>query len=258
VFKLKNRNLIRVVVFTCLLLSLASLAPALRSPLISTLKYPLYLFNAARREISGIIFYHRNFIQNERLRNEINFLKNRINELNEADFENKRLRELLALKQKTPYKVIAARVIARSADSWSSVIIVDKGRYSGIRRGMIVINSLGLVGRVIDVGVSASKIMLINDSDFAVSAVAQRSRQEGLVSGALGSNLVMRYLPKDADIKPTDIIITSGLTSMYPKGLIIGTVIDVDREFSGLSLYAVIKPAVDLGGIEEVLIIIQQ
>lgn len=256
--KLKNRNLIRVVIFACLLLSLASLAPALRSPLLATLKYPLYLFNAVRREISGIIFYHRNFIQNERLRNEINFLKNRINELNEIKLENKRLSELLSLKQKSIYKVIASRVIGRSADSWSSVVIIDKGTYRGLRRGMVAVNHLGLVGRVIDVGISTSKIMLINDSNFAVSAVVQRSRQEGLVSGALGSNLVMRYLPKDADIKPGDSVVTSGLTEVYPKGILIGTVVDVDREFSGLSLYAVIKPAVDLAGIEEVLIITQQ
>lgn len=256
--KFKNRNLIRVVVFSSLLLILAGSIPALRPSLLNVFKIPLYLFNAVRREASGMVFYHRNYVQNERLNNEINFLKNRINEFNEVNLENKRLKELLSLKQKTPYKVIAARVIGRSADNWSSVAIVDRGRSSGIRRGMTALSYLGLVGRVIDAGESTSKIMLINDSDFAVSALAQRSRQEGLVCGALGTHLLMRYLPKDADIKSGDTIVTSGLTHMYPKGLLIGTVADVDKEFSGLSQYAVIKPAVDLSGIEEVLIVIQQ
>lgn len=98
--------------------------------------------------------------------------------------------------------------------------------------------------------------MLINDPDFGVSAVVQRSRQEGLVSGTLGNNLIMRYLPKDADIKVSDIIVTSGLTGKYIKGLLIGRVVEIGDEFSGLSRYCLIKPAVSLSNIEEVLIII--
>ncbi len=85
----------------------------------------------------------------------------------------------------------------------------------------------------------------------------QRSRQEGLISGTLGNYLIMRYLPEDVDAKPGDIIITSGLNVMYPKGLLIGTVSEINKEFSGLSRYAIVKPAVKLSGIEEVLIITQ-
>jgi rod shape-determining protein MreC len=257
VFKLKNKSLIHVVVVASLILILASLIPNFRPTIVNTLRYPLVLSNLIRREIGGIIFYHRNFIQNERLKNEVSFLKNEINALNEFRLENKRLKNLLSFKEKTPYKVIAARVIARSADNWSSVIIIDKGRYNGIKRGMVVISYLGLIGRVAEAEESTSKIMLINDSDFAVSGVVQRSRQEGLVAGTLGRMLVMRYLPKDADIRESDMVITSGLTDLYPKGLIIGRVVDVGEEFSGLSLYAVIKPAVNLSDIEEVLVIVQ-
>ncbi len=256
-FKFKNKNLIRSAVFSCLVLILASLIPNFRPPLLSTLKYPLALLNLIRREIGGIIFYHRNFIQNEKLNNELCFLKHKINALNEVNLENKRLKNLLSFKEKTPYKVIAARVIARSPDNWSSLIIIDKGGYNGIKRGMVVINYLGLVGRVVETTVSTSKIMLINDPDFAVSGIVQRSRQEGLVAGTLGSTLVMRYLPQGADIKVSDTIITSGLTAMYPKGLLIGKVVAVGEEFSGLSLYAVIKPVVNLSDIEEVLIIMR-
>lgn len=256
--KLKNRNLIRIVLFFSLLLILAGSIPAVRPVLANPFKIPLYLFNAVRREITGLIFYHRNYVQNERLRNESDFLRNRINELNEAGLENKRLKDLLSLKQKSPYKAVAVRIIGRSADNWSSVVIADKGRYNGIKKGMPVVTYLGLAGRVIDAGESTCRIMLINDSDFAVSAISQRSRQEGLVSGSLGAHLVMRYLPKDTDIKSGDVIVTSGLTPAYPKGIIIGTVIDVDREFSGLSRYAVIKPAVDLSSLEEAIVIVQQ
>ncbi len=135
-------------------------------------------------------------------------------------------------------------------------MIIDKGSYNGIKRGFVVINHLGLVGRVIETGDYTSKIMLINDPSLGVSAIAQRSRQEGLVSGTLGRSLIMKYLPKDADIQVSDVIITSGLTEAYPKGLLIGSVINIGEEFSGLSRYAIIKPAVNLSGIEEVLVII--
>lgn len=240
-----------------LLLLLFSFIPHLHAPLLDTLKHPLTLVTLIKREIRGAIFYHRNLIQNERLKKEIDLLRQKLNRAQEFELENKRLTDLLNFKQKTTYKVVAARVIGRAADNWSSMLIIDKGRYNGIKSGMVAINYLGLVGRVMENTVATSKIMLINDPNFSVSAVVQRSRQEGLVSGTLGGTLVMKYLPKEADISISDTIATSGLTPMYPKGLLIGKVIEVGEEFSGLTHYALIKPAVELFNIEEILIIIQ-
>jgi len=252
----KKKNLIYLVIFVLLVLLLSSLIPALRQPILNTLKYPLSLLTLIRREVGGVIFYHRNFIQVERLKKEIGLLKQKLNAENEIYLENRRLKELLHLKQESSFKVIAARVIGRSADNWSSVIIIDKGSYNGIKRGSVAITYLGLVGRVIETTASTSRLMLINDTNFAVSSIVQRSRQEGLVSGALGNSLIMKYLPQDCDIKVLDVVITSGLTDAYPKGLLIGTVIDIGEEFSGLRRYAIIKPAVNLSNIEEVLIIV--
>lgn len=252
-----KKNLIYLALFACLLLFLSSLIPYLRVPLLNILRYPFSLLTLIKREVGGIVFYHRNLMQNERFKKEIDLLRHRLHALDEIYLENKRLTGLLALKQKTNYQVVAARVIGHSADNWSSVLIVDKGRYNGIKSGMIAINHLGLVGRVIENTASTSKIMLINDPSFSVSAIVQRSRQEGLVCGTLGSSLVMRYLPKEADIRVSDTIITSGLTPLYPKGLLIGHVLDLEEEFSGLTHYALIKPAVDLSNLEEVLIIVQ-
>ena len=208
------------------------------------------------REIRGVIFYHQNMVQSERSKNEIDLLRQKLNYLDEMRLENERLNKLLSLKQNSPYKAIAAKVIGRSPDNWSSVIIINKGDNKGIKRGLVAISYLGLVGRVIETTASTSTIMLINDPNLSVSGLVQRSRQEGLVSGTLGSSLIMKYLAKDSDIKISDVIITSGLTDVYPKGLLIGTVIDIGDEFSGLSRYCLIKPAVNLASIEEVLIII--
>ena len=170
--------------------------------------------------------------------------------------ENERLKKLFSIKQRSSFKVILARVIAGSADSWSSSIIIDKGSSSGIKRGMAVITYLGLAGRVVETTGSASKIMLISDPDLSISGIVQRSRQEGIVSGTLGANLIMRYLPEDSDIRIGDTVVTSGLSKACPKGLLIGSVIEIGREYSGLSRYAIIKPAVNLSSIEEVLVVI--
>lgn len=255
-FRLK-KNLVYFAVAVFLLVLLCSAIAPLRTPLLNTLKLPFSFLALMKREAAGIILYHRNFIQNERSKKEISLLRQKLITLDEISLENTRLRNLLSLKQKSPLRVIVALVIGRSPDNWSSLVIIDKGRYNGIKEGMVAISYLGLVGRVMETASSTSKIMLINDPNFSVSALVQRSRQEGLISGSLGSSLVMRYLPKEADIKAADTIVTSGLTDLYPKGLLIGKVMEVGEEFSGLSRYAIIKPAVELSNLEEVLVVAQ-
>lgn len=255
-FKLSRKNLVRPLVIICCIFLLAGFIPFLRPLTLNILKFPLKIITFIGREIKGVVFYHRNYLQNDSLKEQADFLKNKLNTAREFQLENVRLKNLLKLKSLAAYKVIAANVIARSLDNWSTLIIIDKGSFHGLSRGLAVVNYLGLVGRIAEVSQYESKILLINAPDLSVSALCQRSRQEGLVSGTLGGSLIMRYLPKDADIKTSDVIITSGLTDVYPKGLVIGTVTDVGEEFSGLSRYAVIKPAANLSSIEEVLIII--
>lgn len=254
--KAKKKFLIYSTVSVFLLLVLVTSIPTLSIPFLATLRQPLNLLTLISREISGLIFYHRNFIQNEKFKKEIDLLKHKLNALNEIYLENARLEKLFSLKQRSAYKVIAARVIGRSPDSWSSSIIIDKGSYNGIKRGMAVISYSGPVGRVIETQKYTSKILLISDPNLGISAIVQRSRQEGLVTGTLGTHLIMRYLSEESDIKVGDVIITSGLNPTYPKGLLIGSVVDLGKEFSGLSRYAIIKPVVNLSNIEEVLIII--
>lgn len=250
-----NKKNIFYLVFLCGLLPLFFfLSSCLKNPLLDISEYPLKLAALIRREIGAVIFYRWNFSQKELLEKEVGLLRQKNNALNEAALENERLKALLVLKEKSAYKVIAARVIARSPDNWASVVIIDKGALSGIKRGFVALNYSGLAGRVVQTTLSTSKIVLINDPSLSVSALVQRSRQEGVVSG-LGNSLIMKYLPKEADLKISDLIITSGLSDNYPKDLIIGRIIDIGEEFSGLSRYAIIKPAVNLSTLEELLII---
>lgn len=254
--KFRKKDLFKLIGQVILLVFLASLIPALRPPFISIAKYPFKLLMLIKREIGGILFYHHHLAENERLNKDIDLLRYKLNKFDEVSLENNRLNQLLSLKQKSPYKLIAAKVIGHCADNWSSVIIIDKGESSGLKRGFVVINYLGLVGRISETAEYTCKIILVNDPNFGVSAIVQRSRQEGLVTGTLGDTLIMKYLPLDSDIKVSDIIVTSGLTESYPKGLLIGAVTDLGQEFSGLSRYAIIKTAVNLASLEEVLIII--
>lgn len=256
-FKIKNKKIAYSFALAFFLVSVSAFQTVLRDPILETLKHPLNLLALLKREAGGIIFYHRNFIRNDQLEREAGLLRQRLNSVSEIDAENGRLRELLRFKQDSPYKVIAARVIGRSPDNWSSAIIIDKGGSHGVKRGMAAVTYLGLAGRVIETTHSTSRILLINDPNIAVSGLIRRSRQEGLVSGTLGNFLLMKYLPKDSDIRISDEVITSGLTAAYPKGLLIGRVVAVRKEFSGLANYGLIKPEADLSAIEEVLIIVQ-
>jgi len=230
--------------------------PRIRNPIVSLFRSPMIIVQTIKREIGGFIFFHKNLIENEKLKREGDFLRSQLNETRECVLENRRLTQLLSLKQKVSYKAVAARVIGRDPSNWESAVIIDKGKNFNIKKGYVAVTFLGLAGKVVEVGSAASKVMLINDPNFAVSAFVQRSRYEGLVSGSLGNSLMMKYLSKDSDVKTGDMIVTSGLTVLFPKGLLIGQVREVGEEFSELSRYAVIKPAVNLAALEEVLIII--
>ncbi len=242
----------------CVVLFISGISFSLRAPFLFGAKSPLILIDAVTNEAKALVFFHHNFYANIALNKQVDTLKSKLNESNEIYLENARLKELLAFKQKSAHRLAAAKVIGSSVDSWSSAIIIDKGRSSGIKRLNVVITPLGLVGRVVEAQATISKVLLINDPDFGVSAIVQRSRQQGLVTGTLGRLLAMKYLPALADIKIDDTVITSGLTEAYPKGVLIGNVVEVHNEFSGLSRYALIKPAVNLSALEEVLVIVSQ
>ena len=251
-----HKNYLNLPLLILLIVLLFLFSAFLRRPVILFFKPALSISSFLKRQVGGIIFYNRSLNQVDDLKKEVEFLKYKINSLNEFYLENLRLKESLSLKDKSVLKLLSSRVIARSADSWSSNVTIDKGSRSGIRPGMGVMTYLGLAGRVIEVTGSTSKVVLLSDPNLGVSGIIQRSRQEGLVSGTLGASLIMRYLPEDADIRAGDTVISSGLNGNYPKGILIGRVIDTGKEFSGLSRYALVKPAVNLSNFEEVLIVV--
>lgn len=255
-FKFNRKSIIASILLLGFLFLVSVIISSLRKPLINIFNLPLVIISVIKQEAGGLIFFHHNLVQNQKLKANNDLLRKQLNDRNELFLENSRLRSLLNLKESVPYKVIAARVIARDPSNWSAAIIIDKGSSSGIKKGMVSVTFYGLVGRVVEVSSTVSKIMLINDPNLSVSSIVQRSRQEGVVCGSLGGALLMKYLPKDSDIKVSDIVVTSAVSQIYPKGIAVGTVAGLGREFSSSSRYVIIKPAVDLSALEEVLVII--
>ena len=253
--KYKFKKLTPYLVVFVVAILLSRLVPSLRNNTADTLEYPLSILSWVNSEIGAAIFFHHNFRENIKLKREILALKQKINAAEEALQENRRLKGLLAFRQDSPLSLLAAKVIARDPDNWSSAIIIDKGKKDGVRPAMVVISEGGLVGKVMESGSTTSKIMLLTDPNLSVSAMLQRSREEGLVSGTLGKLLIMRYLSADIDIKLSDVVITSGLSRIYPKGIIIGRVAEVETQFSGSSHFAMIKPEVNFSSLEEVMVV---
>ncbi|MBI4280170.1 MAG: rod shape-determining protein MreC [Armatimonadetes bacterium] len=192
--------------------------------------------------------------ENARLHAEVARLSREAADLRERAAATERLERLLVLTQERPGRLVAGRVIARDAAVWLSTVMVDHGRAHGVRRGAPVVVPEGLVGRVMEAAPASSRVLLITDSRSAVGALLQRSRDVGVVEGTGHPMLVMRYLSRGADVRAGDAVVTSGLGGVFPRGLVIGTVVEVAKDQVGLFQEAKVKPAVDLGRLEEVLI----
>jgi rod shape-determining protein MreC len=179
--------------------------------------------------------------------------------LREYEAQAKRLQNILQFQQDTLdiYQLKPAAVVARSANNWYKTLVINVGESDGVQRGMPVIHPDGLVGRVSSVSSNSAQVSLITDREMAVGVVLQRSREtNGIVEGTGSSNLLrMNNIPYYSSITGDDRVITSGLSSHYPKGIDIGIIIQVNREPNGLLLSADVQPAVDFDRLEEVLVI---
>lgn len=188
-------------------------------------------------------------------------LEGQLVEKDELSMENERLKALLDFKEQNPdLAVYGARVIGKSPGNWFNTLVIDRGSEDGVAVDMAVVTEKGLVGRVIEVGGRWSKVLSIIDSQSAVSAIAQRSRDNGTLQGDTtlydGEGLCrMVYLPQDATVREGDTVITSGLGDIFPKGLPIGTVVGVENEPFAVYKTALIQPGVDFEHLEEVLLI---
>lgn len=199
---------------------------------------------------------------NQRLKDENEQLRQANLNVTEIQAENERLRAVLDYKKAAPqFELVVATVIARDPGTWTSTIMINRGHEQGIAKDMPVVTTQGLVGNVVQVYAKTARVQLLLDPRSAVGAIVQRSesRVAAIVEGNGANSFAPRMvnLSRDADVIKGDKIITSGFGGIYPKGILLGEVTDVVNEEGGLLKYAVLKPAVEFGKLEEVLVIVR-
>ncbi len=165
-----------------------------------------------------------------------------------------RMNRVLNLAERLPFESAIAEVIGLDASAWFRTITINRGSVHGVRLNAPVIGPGGLVGRTVAVGSRVAQVQLLSDRDCSVGALLVRGRGRGIVSGAGKTHLEMKYVSNLEDVTVGDLIVTSGIDGMYPKGIAIGRVASVQN---GPRLFKVItiEPAADLDRLEEVFIL---
>ena len=195
--------------------------------------------------------------ENTELRARVMALEVELQQQRVRALRGERLEGLLALQRAMPLRTLAAEVIAGDATAWFSTIAINRGRAHGVTADLAVVSPKGVVGRVLGrPSTHAARVQLIVDRNAGAGALVERSRTGGVVVGEEGDGrLRMDFVSNLADVVVGDVVVTSGVDGIYPKGLVIGEVIDVAR---GQGLYKVIHvaPSVDFSSIEEVLVVL--
>ncbi len=199
--------------------------------------------------------------ENKRLRFEIEELRNQIRQNKSLQDEVQELRALLNLKSSSDYRLLAAQLISRDVNGWWQIARIDKGVDDGITADLPVIDREGLVGHTVNVSRNTSDVLFLTSSRIKIAARLARSEIFGIVRGQgvswLGdAKCRMDFIMKGADINRADEIVTSGLGGVYPAGLVIGYVENVQTDPSGLFQYAEVIPAADFTALDVVFIVL--
>ncbi len=203
---------------------------------------------------SGYVALRQVQEENATLKQELQTMQIRLQQERAEAQRTDNLRQLLELRERAQLDTTAAEVIAGPASPEFQTVTIDKGSSEGLATDMAVISPAGVVGRVILPSRRASKVQLLIDLNAAAGALIERTRVQGVVVGAGSGMLRMRYVPGTADVKTGDLVVTSGIDGIYPKGFVIGT---IDNVAGAVGEYHEInvRPAVDFSRLEEVLIV---
>ena len=176
--------------------------------------------------------------------------------------ENERLRQMLELKQvREDFELVDGYIISWSSNDWSSTFTINQGSNAGIKTGMCAITANSeVVGLVSEVGSNYAVIKSVLDSSLEISATIAASGYNGMVQGGYSTGLEgllrMDYLPSSAVIRNKDQVVTTGST-VYPRNLVVGHVVDAGFDDTGVAKYALLEPAAQIGKLEQVFIVTQ-
>ena len=194
--------------------------------------------------------------ENERLHAQVAALAGEGVQAEEARREAERLRELLDLRSRSDVRSVAGRIIGRDAPAGARVLLLDRGSRDGIAVDQPIITARGVVGRVIAAAPGIAKVQTILDPNSGVAAIVQRTRIQGVVVGDGERGCRMDFVTDLASIEVGDVVVTSGLDQIYPKGIIIGVVTEVG-EGQGLTKLIRLRPEVDFQRLEEALALLK-
>jgi rod shape-determining protein MreC len=216
------------------------------------------LMNAAASKVENLWVAYFHLIdlrrENDNLRRVVDRQSRQILQLSEQRLTNDRLRELLDFKQTVEGQYVGARVLAWDPGPWHQSVIIDVGRNNGIVENVPVLTDRGVVGRVVELSPNFAKVLLVTDPASGIDAFIQRNRVRSLIAGGGYGQLNMNYVRKTDDVRPGDLVVTSGLDGVFPAGLTIGSVTLVDKMSLGLFLEAQVTPGVNLSELQEVLV----
>lgn len=220
-------------------------------------------FQSVASEITGVFsgIWHDYFYlfdvreDNHKLRSEVHRLRSEVQTLNEELYRVGNMARYSRYQEETGLQGVAARVIGESPDPWTRLIIINRGRDSGIASGMPVTTPEGLVGRVVEASPSSSVVRLIVDRSSRVPVLVSRSRARAILEGENSGTCQMKYLDRTEDVQEGDTVITSGLAGVYPRGIEVGTLTQVLKENYGLYQYAKLLPKAPIARLEDVLVL---
>lgn len=194
--------------------------------------------------------------ESKQLRREMEELRQELVQAREISKENERLRALLRFQNEVPYRAVPARVVGRDPTQWFRGITIDKGSSDGLKLNMPVVTHEGLVGKISALSATMAQVNLIVDYGSRAGGILQESREVGILTGEGTMGCRILYISRNASIGKGETVLTSGVGSLYPKGLVIGKVRAASPEKGGLYQTAQIEPAVDFGKLEEVLVLV--
>lgn len=211
-------------------------------------------FSGIWQDYISLVGVHK---ENEQLRQLVNRLSSEVIKNREAIHSNRRLQQLLNLRDTVQVPSIAASVIGEDVTPWFRTVIIDRGSVDGIREGMPVISASGVVGRIVRVAANSSRLLLMTDHASAIAATVQRSRARGVVRGKSGGICSLDFSQRGEDVKVGDSIVTSGIGGVFPKGLPIGEVTMVRKGEYGIFQTVELRPYVSISRLEEVLVLVR-
>jgi rod shape-determining protein MreC len=206
-------------------------------------------------------WYHYFFLvhaaeENDELKKALNKSVEKNVRYRELELSNARLRNLLNFEKTMTDPVLSAEVIGKDPSPWFKTILIDKGKQDGVGRGMAVVVPKGIVGQITEVSSHYSKVLLIIDPNSAADALVQRDRARGIIKGDAAGELAFKYVLRKHDIAVGDIVVSSGLDGVFPKGLAVGQVSGVFKPKAGIFQEVTVTPYVDFEKLEEVLVVL--